>query len=129
MKFHKAALCAPLLLAGAVWPAEPAPGAADETAGLVRTVAKPTKGPQLISKPRLFYPPVARQANAFGPVQVEMRIGKNGQVREAHAVSGPYLLRTFAEDAVRHWRFRPALVDKMPVEAPLSVTLNYRLAH
>ena len=100
---------------------------ADEAAPPVRTTEKLTQGPQLISKPPLFYPPIARQANDTGPVQVEIVIGKDGQGHSAHAVAGPNLLRHFAEAAVKQWRFRPAMIEKTPVEASFSVTLDYHL--
>src|SRR5262245_18942399 len=122
MKCCRAAMyCVAFLMAGALW------SATDETAAPVRTAAKLTKGPQLISKPPLYYPPIARAANATGVVQVEIVIGNDGGVRSAHAVAGPHLLRTFAETEVRRWHFRPAMIETTPVEANFSVTLDYHL--
>jgi hypothetical protein len=49
-------------------------------------------------------------------VEVEVLVGKDGHVANAHAVSGPSQARKICEDAVRKWEYLPYLVLDQPVE-------------
>jgi protein TonB len=83
-------------------------------------------GPTLASKPALVYPEAARRAHATGAVRVKVRIGADGRVLEARAVSGPFLLLVPAEEAIRTWRYQPAVEDSQPVEATTYVTVDFK---
>ena len=102
------------LAAGTLLASDTAPAAGDKI-----------KPPVLISKPPLVYPAMAKSARASGPVVVKVRVGMDGRVLDAHATSGPFLLLFAAEESVRSWRYKPALLDKEPVEATTYVTLNF----
>ncbi len=88
---------------------------------------KPGRAPQILSKPPLVYPELARQAHAMGTVVVKVRIGRDGQVLAAEPLSGPHLLRIFAQDAIRQWRYNPATVESSRQEVTTYVVLNYHL--
>jgi TonB family protein len=106
--------------------ADPAPTADEETTTTTPSPATTrTQNPVLVSKPPLVYPTAARKAHASGAVHVTVRVGKDGRVLEAHATSGQFLLLFAAEDAIRNWRYKPALRDGQPVEATTYVTLNF----
>jgi len=58
-------------------------------------------------------------------VRVKVVVGTDGRVIEAHAVSGPFLLRSFAEKAIRQWRYAPAVFNSHPIEATTYASLNF----
>jgi len=84
-------------------------------------------GPVLVSMPPLIYPALAKQANAAGIVRVEILIGSDGRVIEAHAVSGHFLLRSYAEKTIRQWCYAPAVLNSHPIEATSYVSLNFHM--
>ncbi|HEV3201529.1 MAG TPA: energy transducer TonB [Bryobacteraceae bacterium] len=103
--------------------------ATDEDAALVApgVTGYQAQGPVLVSAPSLAYPAIAKQANESGLVRVKVLIGRDGQVIEAHAVSGPFLLRWSAEKAIRQWRYTPAVFNSHPIEATTYASLNFHL--
>ena len=71
------------------------------------------------------YPPQARQARVQGTVVLQALIGKDGSVRNLHAVSGPPLLTQAAVDAVKQWRYKPYYLDGQPVEAETQINVKF----
>ena len=72
--------------------------------------SKPQALRVLKSQPPI-YPPAARSARVQGTVTVAVTVGKDGRVKEAHAVAGPQLLQWVAVGAVRNWLFEPPVED------------------
>ena len=77
------------------------------------------------------YPRIAAIAGLDGVVRVQARIGTNGEVLEIVAVDATPQARGFeqaAADAIRNWRFTPAVLDGAPVEVlmPLVVEFQHR---
>jgi TonB family protein len=72
------------------------------------------------------YPSQARQQGIQGTVVLQAVIGKDGSVRNVRAVSGNFLLRQAAVDAVKQWRYRPYSVDGEPVEADTQIDVKFR---
>jgi outer membrane biosynthesis protein TonB len=101
----------------------------DEDAGLVApgVTGHRAQGPVLVSMPSLVYPAMAKQANATGMVHVKLLVGSDGRVLEAHAVSGPILLRSYAEKTILQWRYAPAVFNSHPIEATTYASLNFRM--
>jgi protein TonB len=62
-----------------------------------------------------------------GRVLIECVIDTGGRVAEARVVSGTPLLDQAALDAVRQWRYRPTLLDGVPVAVQMTVTVHFRL--
>jgi protein TonB len=81
----------------------------------------------IIAAPRPDYPMLARLAHVDGPVVIHAEIGRTGSVMDTDVVSGHHLLRHAAEDAVRHWRYKPYEVDGRAV--PVSTTITVRFRH
>jgi protein TonB len=73
------------------------------------------------------YPTFAKQSNVQGTVVVTARVDPKGNVVEANAVSGPPFLRQAATDAVRQWKYSPALIDGLPAGAVVTISLDFRL--
>jgi protein TonB len=75
----------------------------------------------------LVYPPSARQSNIQGSVSLSLNIDANGNVAAAKALSGPLLLRQAAVDAVKQWKYSPAMQDGKPVPSQVTVSVDFRL--
>ena len=73
------------------------------------------------------YPEAAREQNVQGVVVLEVHMGTDGGVQDVQVVSGPRLLTQAAIDAVKQWKFKPQVVNGIPVEMQTRITLNFRL--
>lgn len=73
------------------------------------------------------YPPMARSARVGGVVKVEIVVDEQGEVSEVKTSEGPELLRRAATDAVRRWKFKPAVRDGQPVKMSGFVNFNFAL--
>ena len=58
--------------------------------------------------------------------RVRATIGQLGQVLEVKFLSGSLSLFSATMRAIRHWRYRPTLLDKRPVQAQQDVTIEFR---
>jgi protein TonB len=83
--------------------------------------------PQKILYVAPVYPTVARAARVKGIVIIEATIDENGTVESARVLKGEPLLNQAALDAVRQWRFTPALLSGVPVPVVMTVTVDFRL--
>lgn len=84
-------------------------------------VCSPTKRTQPV------YPPIAKAARISGTVVLEALISKTGVVSDLRVVSGPPLLRQASIDAVRTWRFRPYMVNGVPMEEKTTVNVVFTI--
>lgn len=101
-------------------PSKPAANAA----GPVR-VGGNIRPPKIISSTLPDYPSIARNAGVEGAVVIEVVIDKAGKVTDAHAISGPQMLRKPALDAVRGWKYKPSLLDGEPISVEMLVTIQF----
>lgn len=83
------------------------------------------EGGRLLHMTTPLFPPAAKHANVNAVVTVEAVIGKDGKVTNAHALSGPQMLRWIAEDALRHWQYEPTLLDGQPVTRVAQVNFCF----
>jgi TonB family protein len=60
------------------------------------------------SKVQPIYPELAKRMNLAGTAKIEVVVGPNGTVKEAHIVGGHPVLANAALDAAKKWRFEPA---------------------
>src|SRR5216684_252021 len=82
---------------------------------------------KLISSVPPIYPALAKNQHISGNVLVDALIEANGRVTTMKVVSGPTLLHQAAMDALKQWKYRPALLDGKPVPMHLTVTIQFRL--
>ena len=73
------------------------------------------------------YPRLAMQARVQGSVVLQAVIGKDGTVRDLRVLSGHPLLTPAAIEAVRQWRYRPYLLNNVPVEVDTQINVNFTL--
>jgi TonB family protein len=84
--------------------------------------------PEVIEKINPKYPPSARDEKVMGHVVVETVITEEGVVDDIRVVESPdERLSAAAVEAIRQWRFEPALCDGEPVGVYYNLTINFRL--
>ncbi len=64
-----------------------------------------------------------------GSVTVVVTIGTDGRVKNVEKVraASEAFYRATEQQALRHWRFKPATVDGKPVESRKTMTVHFRL--
>jgi TonB family protein len=84
--------------------------------------------PVVVDKINPKYPADAREEKIMGLVIVETVITEEGVVEEIQVLESPdERLSTAAVDAIKQWRFEPALCDGEPVGVYYNLTINFRL--
>jgi protein TonB len=83
--------------------------------------------PVPVSSPAPTYPPAALRRGETGEALLRVHVGPDGVPYAIDLVrgSGSRLLDRAATDAVRKWRFRPALRDGQPVEGSVQVPIAF----
>ena len=99
----------------------PAPPAASVAVGGEVTQAR------LVSTVPPEYPLLARAQHVSGGVTIDALVDANGRVTKMKVLSGPTLLEQAAMDALRQWRYEPAMLDGKAVPMHLTVTIQFRL--
>jgi protein TonB len=85
------------------------------------------RSPALLHRVEPDYPLLATQARVQGVVILEAHVGADGRVREVRVLRGLPLLDEPARAAVRQWRYQPLLLNGIPTEFILSVTVRFSL--
>ena len=83
--------------------------------------------PVLVYEVKATYPPEARARKLEGTVTVEAIVDTTGNVYEAMVVESIDGLDQAALDAVKQWRFQPALLNGEPVAVVCSIEISFRL--
>ncbi|HEY7441818.1 MAG TPA: M56 family metallopeptidase [Vicinamibacterales bacterium] len=83
--------------------------------------------PRKIFSVNPVYPKDAMDAKVQGVVLLDATIGTDGLVKGLRLVQSVPLLDQAAMDAVNLWRFEPALLNGVPVEVEMTVTINFTL--
>ncbi len=104
-------------------PPPAAPAAPPPTAAPVATTI-----PQPVSTPSPKYPARALRRREQGTVMVSAEIGVDGVPSSVEVVrsSGSRDLDRAAVDAVRRWRFRPAMADGRPTVGRVQVPISFQ---
>ena len=106
---------------GYKWPPDQAACTAKPTGGYI---APPTK----LQDARPVYPRSGGVPKAASVVVLDARIGTDGSVVEARGVdpaADPDLVAA-AVDAVKLWKYSPTLLNCIPIEVQMKVTVNFR---
>jgi TonB family protein len=80
-----------------------------------------------IQKTQPSYPANALRMGIEGSVQLMATISKKGDISAVKVLSGDPSLAHAAVDAVRQWKYKPYLLDGVPVEIQTQVTVNFKL--
>ncbi|MGA8500644.1 MAG: energy transducer TonB [Candidatus Sulfotelmatobacter sp.] len=114
--------------------AEPGAASKIETAANLTTSASErvrmsTDATDIVAHPvRPSYPLLARQMKVQGSVILQALIGRDGIIQNLRVVSGPHILASAAQDAVRQWHFKPHLEGSEPVETEAKITVNFTIS-
>jgi TonB family protein len=85
------------------------------------------KQAKLISSVPPVYPTMAKTQHVSGNVTVDALIDATGRVTTMKVISGPPLLHQAAMDALKQWKYQPAMLDGKAVPMHLSVTIQFHL--
>ena len=83
---------------------------------------------KLIRQVRPRYPVLAVQARIQGTVVLEATISELGSVEDLRVIEGHPLLIERALEAVRQWRYKPTVLNGMPVRVVTRITVRFNLA-
>jgi protein TonB len=104
---------------------DPAGGGGGGTVGPVYVTGEMVRPVRLV-KGEPEYPRAARQAGLGGRVTLRAVIAEDGSVEAVEVLSSSNsLFDSSAVDAVRKWRYRPALMNGRPVRVYFSVVVNF----
>ena len=92
----------------------------------VRVSQGVTKG-MVVHRVEPTYPFLAQQARIQGVVVLTAMIDRDGNIQNLRLVSGHPMLAPAAIDAVKHWRYKPFLLNGQPVEVETTVTITFHL--
>jgi TonB family protein len=110
-------------------PAGTVPPAARSTAGVavetIRVGGMVSKA-NLQESPTPEYPPLAKAAGVQGTVKLQIRIGADGHVKEATAISGHPLLIQAAKDAALRYVYKPTMLNGKAAEVLTDVEIVFR---
>ncbi len=88
--------------------------------GLVRV-------PKLLNRVTPAYPQLALAARTSATLILEATVGADGRVQDVKVLRGQPLFDQAAVDAVKQWRYRPLLLNGIPVPFIVTVTLSFNL--
>jgi TonB family protein len=73
------------------------------------------------------YPLLAQHMNVEGSVVLQALINAEGIIQNLHVLSGPAILASAAEQAVREWKFKPVTENGQAVETKAMITVNFAI--
>jgi len=103
--------------------------AAKITSDAAERVPMSADASDIVTSPvRPNYPMLARQMKVQGSVILQALISKDGTIQNLRVVSGPHILASAAQDAVRQWHFKPHLQGNEAVETQAKITVNFTIS-
>jgi TonB family protein len=107
---------------------EPEQPAANVTSNAAEHEAVPVAGSHLAqAETHAAYPLLAKHMNVQGSVVMEAVINADGTIQNLRILSGPSILASAAQQAVREWRFKPIYQNGAPVESKAKITVNFTI--
>lgn len=109
--------------------ADTAESAANMTSNAAERVQMSADTSNVVSRPvKPDYPLLARQMKVQGSVILQALIGSDGLIQDLRVVSGPPILATAAQDAVKQWHFKPHYQGSEAVETQARITVNFTIS-
>jgi TonB family protein len=81
--------------------------------------------PEAITKVEPVFPDAAKRAGVAGTVMTQVLVNREGNVVDARIVKSIPMLDQVALDAIRQWRFKPAMSNGQPVAVWVAVRLKF----
>ena len=107
--------------------AQPATSVARQTAPVAAPATNAAQRERLAEAIPPSYPPLAQHMNVQGSVVLQALIAADGTIENLHVMSGPAILASAAQQAVREWRFKPVFQNGMAVETKATITVNFTI--
>jgi TonB family protein len=89
-------------------------------------VSQGVSGGQLVHHVPPVYPAQARVQHLEGKVVLAAVILEDGTLRDVKVIEGQPLLAQSAVDAVKHWRYKPYVLDGKPVKNETTITVDFK---
>lgn len=86
-----------------------------------------TAAPELRQTIETVYPTLGQNSRVQGSVVLQAIVGADGSVENLRVLSGPAILATAAQQAVRQWHFKPVLQNGQAVETKARITVNFTI--
>jgi TonB family protein len=103
--------------------------AANVTSDAAERVQMSADTSEAVARPvKPSYPLLARQMKVQGSVILQALVGRDGVIQNLRVISGPPILATAAQDAVRQWHFRPHFQGSEAVETQAKITVNFTIS-
>jgi TonB family protein len=83
--------------------------------------------PELRQAVDATYPLLGQHSSVQGSVVLQAVVGVDGRIEDLRVLSGPAILTTAAQQAVRQWRFKPFLQNGQAVETKARITVNFSI--
>lgn len=93
-----------------------------------RTPMSPDPASIVTHSVRPGYPMLARQMKVQGSVILQALIGRDGLIQDLRVLSGPPILATAAQEAVKQWHFKPHYEGSDAVETQARITVNFTIS-
>jgi TonB family protein len=112
------------------------PGSSTTKLEIAKIGSAPVKAPpatnaaqreRIVADAQPAYPPLAQHMNVQGSVVLQALIGSDGTIQNLRVMSGPAILATAAQQAVREWRFKPVVENGQAVETKATITVNFTI--
>ena len=108
-------------------------GGDDTSHAIVEYPSRPNPGdfvvhdrePKEIYSPKPEYPELPRQANMEGTVVLRVLVNREGRVEEVLLDRSSPMFDDAAIEAIRKWRFSPALMGREPVAAWVTIPVRF----
>jgi periplasmic protein TonB len=108
-------------------PPPPPPAEAPEARPKRVFVGGQVQQAKAISQPMPPYPPLARSARISGVVRLAAVISEAGAIEEVRVISGHPLLVPAAVQGVAQWRYRPTILNGVPVKVDTTIDVHFNL--
>jgi periplasmic protein TonB len=86
------------------------------------------KQPKLLQQVKPNFPELAAQARLSAIVIMEALVDTQGRVKSVTVLRGAPLFDEAAMEAVKQWRYQPLLLNGVPTDFILTVTINFNLS-
>lgn len=75
------------------------------------------------------YPSALARAEIEGRAEIRILIGADGRVKQVESIAAtdPGFFEATRQQALRHWRFKPATRDGIPIESWRTMTVRFQL--
>jgi protein TonB len=86
------------------------------------------KQPKLLHQVKPVFPELAAQARLSAIIIMEALVDTQGRVKQVTVLRGAPLFDDAAIESVKQWRYQPLLLNGVPTEFILTVTINFNLS-